>query len=208
MFLTDIKGCRACTFKANCSSAAAHLKVPFLHVSDIVISPNLDESVTDSARCIHCSKCKLTFSHPSIFSLFRSPLLGFDSMLMREPLESALLAVDTANEEKAGKSKWVYVRVSLDFSKFFLETYFNFNFNIYLSSLKRTKKNKNQKRNRPKSCKCSFLCKPLNHHFLPAYSNWCFMFSHMWELTQYLASVMSQKQQHAGVKWHKLEYCK
>ncbi len=47
----------------------------------------------------------LTFSHASIFSLLRSQLLGFDSMLMREPLESALLAVDTANEEKAGKKQ-------------------------------------------------------------------------------------------------------
>lgn len=41
----------------------------------------------------------LTFSHPSIFSLLRSLLLGLDSMLMSEPRESVLLAVDTASDE-------------------------------------------------------------------------------------------------------------
>lgn len=46
----------------------------------------------------------LTFSHPSIFSLFLSLLLGFESTLIRDPRESAWLPVATAKEEKAGGS--------------------------------------------------------------------------------------------------------
>lgn len=44
----------------------------------------------------------LTFSHPSIFSLFLSLLLGLESTLIREPRESAWLPVATAKDEKAG----------------------------------------------------------------------------------------------------------
>lgn len=47
----------------------------------------------------------LTFSHPSIFSLFLSLLLGLESTLIREPRESAWLAVATAKEEKAGAGR-------------------------------------------------------------------------------------------------------
>lgn len=47
----------------------------------------------------------LTFSHPSIFSLLRSLLLGLDSMLMSEPRESVLLAVDTASDENTERKK-------------------------------------------------------------------------------------------------------
>lgn len=43
----------------------------------------------------------LTFSHPSIFSLFLSLLLRFESMLIREPRESVWFPVATAKEEKA-----------------------------------------------------------------------------------------------------------
>lgn len=43
----------------------------------------------------------LTFSHPSIFSLFLSLLLGLESTLIREPRESAWLPVATAKDEKA-----------------------------------------------------------------------------------------------------------
>lgn len=44
----------------------------------------------------------VTFSQPSIFSLFLSLLLGLESTLIREPRESAWLPVATAKEEKAG----------------------------------------------------------------------------------------------------------
>lgn len=44
----------------------------------------------------------LTFSHPSIFSLFLSLLLGLESTLIREPRESAWLPDATAKDEKAG----------------------------------------------------------------------------------------------------------
>lgn len=44
----------------------------------------------------------LTFSHPSIFSLFLSLLLGLESTLIREPRESAWLHVATAKDENAG----------------------------------------------------------------------------------------------------------
>lgn len=43
----------------------------------------------------------LTFSHPSIFSLFLSLLLGFESTLIREPRESVWFPDATAKEEKA-----------------------------------------------------------------------------------------------------------
>lgn len=43
----------------------------------------------------------LTFSHPSIFSLFLSLLLRFESTLIREPRESVWFPVATAKEEKA-----------------------------------------------------------------------------------------------------------
>lgn len=43
----------------------------------------------------------LTFSYPSIFSLFLSLLLRFESTLIREPRESVWFPVATANEEKA-----------------------------------------------------------------------------------------------------------
>lgn len=45
----------------------------------------------------------LTFSHPSIFSLFLSLLLGLESTLIREPRESAWLPVATAKDEKTGR---------------------------------------------------------------------------------------------------------
>lgn len=44
----------------------------------------------------------LTFSQPSIFSLFLSLLLRFESTLIREPRESVWFPVATAKEEKAG----------------------------------------------------------------------------------------------------------
>lgn len=50
-------------------------------------------------RIIQQPMCLLTFSHPSIFSLLRSLLLGLDSILMSEPRESVLFAVDTASDE-------------------------------------------------------------------------------------------------------------
>lgn len=44
-----------------------------------------------------------TFSHPSIFSLFRSLLLGLESTLIREPRESVWLPVATAKDEKTSR---------------------------------------------------------------------------------------------------------
>lgn len=66
----------------------------------------------------------LTFSHPSIFSLFLSLLLGLESTLIREPRESAWLPVATAKDEKAGGGggrEWVSFNVLISFTPFCIE---------------------------------------------------------------------------------------
>lgn len=61
-----------------------------------------DERRKTCNKSLSVMKHFVTFSQPSIFSLFLSLLLGLESTLIREPRESAWLPAATAKEEKAG----------------------------------------------------------------------------------------------------------
>lgn len=86
MFLNDLSFERS----VCCSSSTARNKEPY---------GTCHNNTQGDGCCVFNSF--LTFSHPSIFSLFLSLLLGLESTLIREPRESAWLPVATAKDEKA-----------------------------------------------------------------------------------------------------------